>query len=90
MPKFKRWERPVQTYERQCTVRHSRTRFWPVRGMACEECGDQLPPAHPFGVYGSCCVSCRGWLQGESSVVVSGGCEAQGSSWHLMETWVDG
>lgn len=90
MAKFKRWERPVQAYERQRTVRHSRSHFWPVRGMACEECGDQLSPAHPFGVYGSCCVSCWGWLQGGSGAVGSGGCDVPGSSWHVMEARVDG
>ena len=80
MPKFKRWERPVQAYDRQRTVRHSRTPFWPVRGMACEECGDQLPPSHPFGVYGSNCVSCWGWLQGGSGAG-DGGHGALVSAW---------
>lgn len=89
MAKFKRWERPAQTYERVRTVRHSRTRFWPVRGMACEECGDQLPPSHPFGVYGSCCVSCWGWLQGAGGAVGSE-CNGRGSSWQVMEARADG
>ena len=83
MAKIKRWERPEQSYEQQRTVRHSRTHFWPVRGMACEECGDQLPPSHPFGVYGSCCVSCRGWLQG-GSVVEDGGCDALVATWSVV------
>ena len=90
MPKYKRWERPVQVSERVRTVRHSRSRFWPVRGMACEECGDQLPPSHPFGVYCSWCVACWGWFQGASSGVV-GGHDALVSSWQAVaEAWVDG
>ena len=90
MPKYKRWERPVHLHERQRTVRHSRSRFWPVRGMACEECGDQLPPTHPFGVYGSWCVSCWGWLQGGSGAV-DGGHDVLVSSWQVAaEVWVDG
>ena len=82
MAKFKRWERPAQAYERVRTVRHSRSHFWPVRGMACEECGDQLAPSHPFGVYGSNCVSCWDWLQGGSGVG-DGGHEALVAAWQV-------
>jgi hypothetical protein len=89
MPKYKRWERPAQVYERQHTVRHSRRRFWPVRGMACEECGSQLPPSHPFAVYGSWCVACWGWFQGGSGAAV-GESDALVSSHQVMEVRVDG
>ncbi len=89
MPKYKRWERPAQSYERQRTVRHSRSRFWPVRGMACEECGSQLPPTHSFGVYGSWCVACWSWFQGGRSGVGSGS-DALVSSHQVAEAWADG
>lgn len=83
MPKYKRWERPVQVSERVRTVRHSRSRFWPVRGMACEECGEQLPPSHLFGVYGSWCVACWGWFQAGSGGG-DGRHEAPASLWQVV------
>ena len=89
MAKYKRWERPIGVYERQRTVRHSRVRFWPVRGMACEECGERLPPTHPFAVYGGWCVSCWGWVQGGCEVVGDGG-SVLASSWQVMGVRVDG
>jgi hypothetical protein len=90
MPKYKRWERPEPVNEQKRTVRHSRVRFWPVRRVACEECGDQLPPSHPFGVYGSWCVLCWGWFQGASSAVGGSGPGALVSSRQVVEVWVDG
>ena len=67
MAKFKRWERPVEVYERQRTVRHSRMRLREMRGVACEECGDLLHPSHVFAAFGCICESCWLWWQGGQS-----------------------
>ncbi len=89
MAKYKWWERPVGAYERQRTVRHLRVRFWPVWGMVYEECGDRLPPTHPFAVFGGWCVSCWGWVQGWCSDVGDGG-GVLASLWQMREVRVDG
>ena len=71
MARYKHYEQAVvKSFDERRTVRHSRMPFRGERGVRCEECGDSLPPAHNFAVYGCWCVRC--W-QGCSLVVVDDG-----------------
>ena len=59
MARYKHYEQAVvKSLDERRTVRHSRMPFRGERGVRCEECGDSLPSAHNFAVYGCWCVHC--------------------------------